>query len=104
MNHSHVRIGRAHKVVAACVAALCVIVFLCLRTPPSRAAFSPDLWFAGTRLILDHADTRAGTIAVGTTDNGLRRFLGRMGATLSYQPDQRYVVITTADRRTIGFK
>ena len=33
----------------------------------------------------------------------MRRFLDRLGATVSYQPQQRYVVITAEDRRTIVF-
>jgi len=44
-----------------------------------------------------------GDIAVSTRDGGLRRFLDRLGATVSFQPQQRYVVIATADRRTIVF-
>ena len=40
---------------------------------------------------------------MSTRDAGLRRFLDRLGATVSYQPQQRYVVIATADRRTIVF-
>ncbi len=37
-----------------------------------------------------------GDLAVSTRDDGLRRFLDRLGATVSYQPQQRYVVITAA--------
>ena len=44
-----------------------------------------------------------GDLAISTRDAGLRRFLDRLGATLSFQPQQRYVVIATADRRTIVF-
>ncbi len=45
----------------------------------------------------------AGDLAVGTRDGGLRRLLERLGATVSYQPGQRYVIVTAADRRTIVF-
>jgi len=61
------------------------------------------LWFQGTRLVLDHADPTGGDLAVSTRDGGLHRFLDRLGATLSYDPRQRYVVVTAQDRRSIVF-
>jgi hypothetical protein len=64
---------------------------------------SPTFWFQGTRLIFEHPVAMQGDLAVSTRDAGLRRFLDRLGATLSFQPQQRYVVIATADRRTIAF-
>jgi len=63
----------------------------------------PPLWFQGTRLVLEHAVAMQGDLAVSTRDAGMRRFLDRLGATVSYQPQQRYVVITAQDRRTIVF-
>ena len=63
----------------------------------------PAFWFQGTRLIFEHPVAMQGDIAVSTRDGGLRRFLDRLGATVSFQPQQRYVVIATADRRTIVF-
>lgn len=44
-----------------------------------------------------------GDLGVSTRDTGMRRFLDRLGASVSYQPQQRYVVITAEDRRTIVF-
>jgi len=64
---------------------------------------APMLWFQGTRLVLEHPVAMQGDLAVSTRDAGLRRFLDRLGATVSYQPQQRYVVITAQDRRTIVF-
>ena len=64
---------------------------------------TPNLWFQGTRLIFDHAVAQDGELMVSTRDAGMHRFLDRLGATVSYQPQQRYVVITAADRRTIVF-
>jgi N-acetylmuramoyl-L-alanine amidase len=63
----------------------------------------PNLWFQGTRLIMERAVPTQGDLAVSTRDAGLRRFFDRLGATVSYQPQQRYVVITAQDRRTIVF-
>jgi N-acetylmuramoyl-L-alanine amidase len=64
---------------------------------------APNLWFQGTRLVFAHAAPMQGDLAVSTRDDGLRRFLDRLGATVSFQPQQRYVVITAQDRRTIVF-
>lgn len=63
----------------------------------------PNLWFQGTRLIFDHAVAAQGELLVSTRDPGMQRFLDRLGATVSFQPQQRYVVVTAADRRTIVF-
>jgi N-acetylmuramoyl-L-alanine amidase len=54
-------------------------------------------------LTFDRAQYRAGRLAVATDDSGLARFLGKLGATLAYQPGQKYVVITTGDRRAVAF-
>ena len=64
---------------------------------------APSLWFQGTRLIFEHPVAMQGDIAVSTRDAGLRRVLDRLGATVSFQPQQRYIVIATADRRSIVF-
>ncbi len=72
--------------------------------PAARAQDRPpSLWFQGTRLILEHAVEMQGDLAVSTRDAGMRRFLDRLGAVVSFQPQQRYVVITAQDRRTIVF-
>jgi len=84
-------------------AALLAVLVLLTCAVPAGAQDAPNIWFAGTQLIFDQAEMRAGTVAVGTADTGLQRFLARLGATLAYEPGQRYVVITTADRRTITF-
>jgi N-acetylmuramoyl-L-alanine amidase len=63
----------------------------------------PTFWFAGTQLIFARADRVDDEIAVRGSDPGLRRFLARVGATLSWEPSSRYVVVTTADRRTLTF-
>ncbi len=63
----------------------------------------PALWFQGTRLVLEHAVPVQGDLAVSTRDAGMRRFLDRVGATVSFQPQQRFIVVTAQDRRTIVF-
>jgi N-acetylmuramoyl-L-alanine amidase len=64
---------------------------------------TPTFWFAGTRLIFERAIPLDGDVAVSIRDSGLQRFLARLGATIAYQPQQRYVVVTAADHRTITF-
>lgn len=76
---------------------------LVVASPACARPLSTDLWFAGARLVFDHAQPRDGDVAVSADDDGLRRFLGRLGATAAYAPGQRYVVVTTADRRTVIF-
>lgn len=63
----------------------------------------PPFWFAGTRMIFARADRVDSEIAVRGSDPGLQRFLSRVGATLSWVPGARYVIVTTADRRTLTF-
>jgi N-acetylmuramoyl-L-alanine amidase len=63
----------------------------------------PVFWFAGTRLIFDSPVVLNGDIAVSVHDSGLQRLLSRVGASIAYAPQQRYVVITAADRRVISF-
>ena len=69
----------------------------------AQEAGTPMFWFAGTRLIFDRAVPLDGDVAVSIRDSGLQRFLGRLGATIAYQPLQRYVIVTAADHRTITF-
>jgi N-acetylmuramoyl-L-alanine amidase len=94
MNRFRVRVFSLLALAAACAA------FAPQAQAQDRA---PALWFQGTRLILEHAVAMQGDLAVSTRDAGLRRFLDRLGATVSYQPQQRYVVIVAQDRRTIVF-
>jgi N-acetylmuramoyl-L-alanine amidase len=94
MSRSRVRAGSALAAVVLAVGLL-----------PARglADQSPDLWFAGTRLIFERAQQQAGEVAVTPGDPGLVRFLARLGASIAYAPGQRYAVVTAADRRTITF-
>ena len=83
-------------------AAIAALVLSCVAGARAQDR-APNLWFQGTRLVFTHAVPMQGDLAVSTRDDGLRRFLDRLGATISYQPQQRYAVITAQDRRTIVF-
>lgn len=94
MNHSRVRVSSAF--------ALLLSLLACAVAAPAQDR-APNLWFQGTRLILEHPVAMSGDVGVATRDAGMRTFLQRLGATVAYQPQQRYVVVTAEDRRTIVF-
>jgi N-acetylmuramoyl-L-alanine amidase CwlD len=86
---------------SALLAAL-VVLGAALSAPVS-AADAPNFWFAGTRLILAHTSNVNGELAVSIHDPGFLGFLSRLGATVAWQPGERYVVFTASDRHTIAF-
>jgi N-acetylmuramoyl-L-alanine amidase len=95
MNRFRVRVFSA---VAAIAVALAVLV-----PAAAQETDTSNFWFAGTRLIFERAVPLDGDVAVSIRDAGLQRFLTKLGATIAFQPQQRYVVITAADHRTITF-
>jgi len=95
MNRLRVRVFSA-------VAALAVVLAALLPVSAQENG-APNFWFAGTKLIFERAIPLDGDVAVSIRDSGLLRFLARLGATIAYQPRQRYVVVTAADHRTITF-
>jgi N-acetylmuramoyl-L-alanine amidase len=82
-----------------------LVVSLALLVPVAAPAQSAPaaFWFDGAPLTFDRAAAMNGDVAVGIRDAGLQRFLGRVGATIAYGAQQRYVVITANDRRTVAF-
>jgi N-acetylmuramoyl-L-alanine amidase len=94
MNRLRVRVSSA---LFAAIATIALLV------PAAAQDAAPSFWFAGTRLIFAHATPYDGDVAVAVDDPGLQRFLARLGATLSFAPQERYVIVTAADRRTIVF-
>jgi len=95
MNRLRVRVFSA-------LAALAVALAFLLPAAAQETG-TPAFWFAGTRLIFERAIPLDGDVAVSIRDSGLTRFLAKLGATIAYQPQQRYVIVTAADRRTITF-
>jgi N-acetylmuramoyl-L-alanine amidase len=95
MNRLRVRVSSA--------AAALVLTLAALHPAAAQEMGTPNFWFAGTRLIFERAIPLDGDVAVSVRDAGLTRFLAKLGATLAYQPQQRYIVITAADHRTITF-
>jgi len=100
MNRSRVKVGKAPFVF---VLAALIAGFGALPRPARADDATTGYWFGGTRLILEQPQQSGGALGVSTSDGGFVRFLGTLGATLAYQPGQKYVVVTSADRRTIAF-
>jgi N-acetylmuramoyl-L-alanine amidase len=102
MNRLRVKAG---KVRAGCAVAAAVLALLVAAVGPARAgdAGSPTYWYAGTKLVFERPQYRGAALAVASDDLGLGRFLSKLGATLSFQPGQSYVVVTSGDRRTVTF-
>jgi N-acetylmuramoyl-L-alanine amidase len=94
MNRSRVRVFKTLAFLAA--------FLTCAVSAPAQERV-PNLWFQGTRLVLEHPVASGGDLAVSVRDAGMRRFLERLGATVAYEPGQRYAVVTSEDRRTIVF-
>ncbi len=99
MSRFRVRAGKS----AALALLWLISAFAALPVNAQSNVAIPAFWFAGTQLIFEHADRVDNEIAVRGSDPGFQRFLARVGATLSWEPRSRYVVITTADRRTLTF-
>ena len=100
MNHWPARAGS--RLVA--LALLFVLpAFASVPAAQARAQSTNSYWFVGTNLIFAGAQTRAGETAVASDDPGLGRFLSKLGASLAYDPGQRYLIVTSGDRRTIVF-
>jgi N-acetylmuramoyl-L-alanine amidase len=96
-NRLRAKAGRT-AALAFALAFACVVP-LCAQTLGSAG----DFWFAGTRLLFEHPELHEGAIAVGTDDDGLARFASKVGAVVSYQPGQKYIVIADSQRRSITF-
>lgn len=94
--------ARAFKALAILVA--CAVA----NALPARAATTPatataSFWYAGTRLVFEHPQLRAGALAVGNDDLGLGRFLTKLDATLDYRPGQNTVTVVSGDRNIVTF-
>lgn len=98
MNRFRVKVFSA---LAALAVALATLVPVGAQDAPTFN--TSNFWFAGTRLIFERAIPLDGDVAVSIRDAGLARFLAKLGATVAFQPLQRYVVVTAPDHRTITF-
>jgi N-acetylmuramoyl-L-alanine amidase len=95
--------AKAGNQLRSLLAALMLVSLAGMPAFGATAAAANNYWFSGTRLAFEHPQVRDGAFAVGTDDNGLARFLAKVGATVSYQPGQRFVIVEASDRRLITF-
>lgn len=96
--------AKTSKVAAQVTAGLLASCFACAPIAVlAGQTHAPNLWFSGSRLIFTDSRPHADDIAVSIHDPGLQKFLAKLGASVSFQLGQRYVIFTAADRRSIAF-
>lgn len=94
MSRYAVRIGSAFALLIACVLTARAVAF-----SAERASFV----FEGRKISFTQIVSQSGGRAVSVDDPGLHALLDRIGATVTWQPGERYVLITTAEPVVISF-
>ncbi len=69
----------------------------------ARADAKPSFVFAGKALAIAHVATVGGKLAISVRDPGLQELLHEIGASLTWNPGERYVLFTTAEPAIISF-
>ncbi len=69
----------------------------------ARADSKPAFVFEGKALAVAHVATVGGKLAISVRDPGLQRLLHAIGASLTWNPGERYVLFTTAEPSIISF-
>jgi N-acetylmuramoyl-L-alanine amidase len=69
----------------------------------TQAAQGVTFTFEGQRITFTQLISQAGGRAISIDDPGLHAFFDRIGATITYQPGDRYVLITTGEPVVISF-
>lgn len=93
MSRYAVRIGSALTLLSAVVFA----------AQPAHADERLTLRLDGKPIVLTHVRTQGASRAVAADDAGLLALLSRIGATLTWQPGERYVLFTTAEPAVVSF-
>ena len=93
MSRYAVRIGSVLALLAAVLFA----------AQPARADDRLVLHLDGKAIVLTHVRAQGSSRAVAADDPGLLTFLNRIGATLTWQPGERYVLFTTAEPVVVSF-
>lgn len=70
---------------------------------PARADDRLTLDLGGKPIVLTHVRTLGTARAVAADDTGLQTFLARIGATLTWQPGERYILFTTGEPTVVSF-
>ncbi len=83
--------------------ALALLSALAFVQSPARADGRLALHFAGKTFMLAHLRSVGTARAIAADDSGLAAFLAQIGATLTWQPGERYVLFTSAEPTVVGF-
>ncbi len=82
---------------------LALLAALALPSAPARADDRLTLHLDGRPIVLTHVRTQNASRAVAIDDPGVATLLSRIGATLTWQPGERYVLVTSAEPAVISF-
>lgn len=76
---------------------------LLLSFAPGFAQNVPQIVFENHALTFSHAIPQKNDLAVALHDPAVQALLARTGATVTWQPGERYVLVTTAEPRIVSF-
>ena len=83
--------------------AFALLTILAFAQLPARADEHLTLQLAGKPIVFTHVRTLGNSRAVAADDPGLQTFLARIGATLTWQPGERYILFTTGEPTVVSF-
>lgn len=83
--------------------ALALLAALALSQTPARAGERLALQLDGKGIVLTHVRTQGASRAIAADDPGLLALLNKIGATLTWQPGERYVLFTTGEPVVVSF-
>ncbi|MFN2450014.1 MAG: N-acetylmuramoyl-L-alanine amidase [Candidatus Baltobacteraceae bacterium] len=83
--------------------AAALVLSVALAACPALAAQRASYVFDGKTVTFERVVDEQGGRAVGIDDPGVRALLERLAATVTWQPDQRYILVTTAQPEVISF-
>ena len=93
-NRFIVRIGSAGALIALVILGLAA---------PACAQTVPAFEFAHQRVAFTHLAMQKNEPAVALHDPGLQNLLSKLGASITWQPGERYILLTTAEPRIVSF-
>lgn len=83
--------------------AFALLALLAFAQLPAHADDRLALQLDGKSVVLTHVRAQGSARAVAADDPGLQTFLEHIGATLTWQPGERYVLFTTAEPVVVSF-
>ncbi len=80
-----------------------LIAIAVLGAQPARSADRAAFTFQGKRIVFAHLIAQDGGRAIPIDDPGIRALFEQIGATVTWQPGERYVLVTTAQPVVVSF-